>query len=153
TASGSVFLGVSIQATAGSSLQPEVPRIAGLTPLLTRTGTNSSFALFSVTSEGLKQLQVLGRNGTTSGGYTLRVFVAGDVNNDGVVAGYDSQLLEGALGTTAGTPGYVLTADANLDNVIDGADLRLLAVDLGFQANRPPVTTVGQATTHQDLAV
>jgi YD repeat-containing protein len=153
TTSGTVYLGVQVQATSGSSFQPAVPVIPGLTPVASGTGANGAFALFTVTREGLELLKVSGANGTTGGAYSLRLFVAGDVNADGVVDGVDGQLLAAALGTSVGQAGYVIGADANLDGTINATDLQLLAADLGYQANHAPIVTAGQLLTHQDLAV
>src|SRR5262249_4613203 len=145
--------GVQVQAAPGSGLQPAVPVIPGLTPLASGAGPAGAFALFSVSREGLELLEVSGANATTAGGYSLRLFVAGDVNADGMVDGVDGQLLAAALGTFAGQPGYVVGADANLDGQVNAADLQLLSRDLGFAANRAPAVTPGQALTHQDLTV
>jgi YD repeat-containing protein len=153
TASEALYLGISVQAAAGSALQPAIPSIAGLTPLVSRVSTQGAFALYAISRDGLELLELSGANGATSGGYTLHLFVAGDVNGDGKVDGYDGQLLAAALGTSVGQSGYLAGADANQDGVIDATDAQLLSSDLGFQANQPPVVTAGQALTHQDLAV
>src|SRR5262249_19897044 len=76
TSSGKVFLGISVQAASGSSLQPAVPALAGLTPLVTHTGAQSAFALYGITHEGLELLELSGAKTTTSGSYTLQIFVA-----------------------------------------------------------------------------
>jgi len=153
TPSGQIYLGISIQAASGSLLQPAVPSIAGLTPLVSRTSAHGAFALYLISTEGLERLDLSGANGATNGGYTLHMFVAGDVNGDGKVDGVDGQLLAGALGTAAGQTGYLVGADANLDGQINATDAQLLSSDLGFQANQAPVSTAGQALTHQGLAV
>src|SRR5208283_326057 len=75
TRSGTVLVGVAIQAAAGSSVQPAVPAISGLTPLVQRTGPGSAFGLFAVSREGLELLQLTGAG--TSGAYTLQLFIAG----------------------------------------------------------------------------
>jgi YD repeat-containing protein len=152
TASGEIYLGISVQAAPGSLLQPAVPSIAGLTPLLSHTTANGAFALFAITQAGLERLDISGANGSTSGAYTVHMDVAGDVNGDATVDGVDAQLLAGAMGTSVGQPGYLAGADANQDGVINAADAQLLASDLGFQPSQPPVATAGQALTHQDLA-
>jgi len=153
TASGTVYLGISVQAAAGSVLQPAVPALAGLTTLATHTSTTSAFALYDITQAGLERLDLSGANSSTSGGYTLHIFVAGDVNGDETVDGVDAQLLAGAMGTSVGQPGYLPAADANQDGVINATDAQLLGADLGFQANLPPTVTAGQGLTHQDLVV
>src|SRR5207244_2953902 len=62
TASGFVYLGVQVQADAGQAFQPDVPSIAGLTPLIQQTSSGSSFALFAVKRDGLRLLEVTGAN-------------------------------------------------------------------------------------------
>src|SRR5262249_30647345 len=114
-------------------------------------GNGTAFALYAVDREGLEELEVGGADSVTSGDYTLTLFVAGDVNQDGKVDGQDGVLLSQALGTHAGQAGYTPAADANRDGQVDAADVHLLAADLGFAANQPPVVTAGQALTHQDL--
>ena len=153
TASGSVYLGISVQAAAGSALHRACPRSTGLTPLVTHTTRHGAFALFEIGQAGLELLDVSGASGATAGGYTLHLFVAGDVNGDETVDGSDAQLLAGAMGTSAGRPGYLPAADVNQDGVINAADAQLLGADLGYLANLPPTAAAGQALTHQDLTV
>ena len=153
TNSGRVFLGVEVQAAGGSTLQPAVPQIAGLTPVATTTSAGSAFALFQVTQEGLELLSISGANAATSGGYSVQLFVAGDVNRDGTVDATDGQLLAGALGSSVGQPNFLAGADFTQSGTINATDAHLLASDLGFAFSQPPVVTDGQATTHQDLAV
>ncbi len=152
-ASGTVYLGVVVQAASGSNFQPAIPQIPGLTPRLSSSGTGTAFAIFGISQTGLEQLTVNGANATTSGAYSLHLYVAGDVNGDGVVDGNDAQLLTQALGTSAGQPGYVAAANFDQSGVIDATDEALLAADLGFAASKPPTVNPVQATTHQDLAV
>ena len=104
TASGTVYLGVQVQATSGSTFQPSVPVIPGLTPLASGTGPNGAFALFAVTREGLELLQVAGANATTGGAYSLHLYIAGDVNADGVVDGVDGQPLGGGWANPSASP-------------------------------------------------
>ncbi|MGE3817844.1 MAG: putative Ig domain-containing protein, partial [Isosphaeraceae bacterium] len=153
TATGTVLLGVSVEAAPGGALQPAVPAVPGLTPLVTRAGAGSAFALYVIDREGLQLLEVAASGGATSGAYRLGLFVAGDVDRDGSVDGIDGQLLAGALGASTGEPGYLVGADANRDGTINGADVQLLGSNLGFQANRPPVVTPASALTHADLPV
>lgn len=153
TTSGEVFVGISVQAASGSSFQPAIPAIAGLVPVASHTTAHGSFALYAITKGGLELLSLSGANGSTSGAYTLHLFVAGDVNGDGKVDGNDVQLLGAAPGTSVGQSGYLLAADANQDGTVNAADDELLAADLGFQAALPPVASAGQAVTHIDLPV
>jgi YD repeat-containing protein len=153
TRTGTVLLGVRVQAGAGSSVQPAVPTISGLIPLVQRTGPGSAFALFAVSREGLELLRITGASGDTTGAYTLQLFVAGDANQDGNVNGLDGALVASLIGTSAGQPGYVADVDANRDGVIDAADVQLVAANLGFLETRPPLLQPGTVLTHAGLAV
>ena len=153
TNSGTIFLGVQVDAASGSTLQPALPQIAGLTPVATSTSPDSAFALFHVTQAGLDLLSISGTNAATNGGYTLQLFVAGDVNRDGMVNGTDSQLLAAAIGSSVGQPNYLANADFTESGTINANDTQLLSSDLGFTAAQPPIVTNGQAMTHQNLAV
>jgi RHS repeat-associated protein len=150
---GAVLLGVEVKAAAGSSLNPTLPAIQGLTPLAEQTASGYAFALFAVSRAGLQLLEVRGADGATTGAYTLHQFVGGDANGDGQVDGADAAVLSAALGTHVGQPGYVPAADADRDGVVDAADAQLLAADYGFSPRRPPVAVAGSAATHADLAV
>ena len=100
TRNNTILLGVEVTAGAGSTLQPGVPTIAGLTPLLQRSEGGTSFALFSVDRDGLQLLDVTGRDAGTAGAYSLHVFVAGDANQDANVDGLDSAIVTQALGSS-----------------------------------------------------
>ena len=69
------------------------------------------------------------------------------------VDGSDAQLLAGAMGTSAGQPGYLPAADANQDGVINAADAQLLGATSASWPTCPRRSTAGQALTHQDLPV
>src|SRR5207253_8097679 len=90
---------------------------------------------------------------STSGAYSLQLFVAGDVNADGLVDGRDSQLLMDALGSRAGDDRYLRTADLDRDGTVDATDVQILARNFGFVANQPPVVTPRAVQTHEDLEV
>jgi YD repeat-containing protein len=151
TRTGYVLVGVQVTAEGGSSLQPGVPAIAGLTPLVQRTGNGSSFALFAVSREGLERLQVAGADAATAGNYALQLFVVGDINQDGGVDGFDSALLAQAMGSSAGQAGYVAAADSNRDGTINSDDAQLLGSNYGFLAAPPPVVQSTEVMTHVDL--
>jgi len=153
TSTGSVLVGVDIEAAAGSAVQPAVPAIAGLTPLVQHTGPGSAFDLFAISRAGLELLQFAGADAGTTGAYTLQVFIAGDANQDGDVNGEDGTLVASLVGTSVGQPGYSLAADANRDGVIDAADVQLVAANYGFRATQPPVVQAGAVMTHAGLPV
>jgi hypothetical protein len=145
-------MGLEVQASQGSSLQPEIPVIAGLTLVATRLTGDTAFALYAVEREGLNLIEVSGVNGS-AGAYALRLMVAGDVNSDGLVNGVDSQLIQSALGQAIGDGDYSLELDTNRDGVIGAVDLQIFASNAGFTANRPPVITPKSVLTHEDLAI
>ncbi len=153
TSSGTVLVDVYIDAAAGSSVQPAVPVIAGLTPIVERTGTGTAFGLFAIDRAGLELLEVAGASTATTGKYTLQILIAGDANQDGDVNGADGTLVAGLIGTTVGQPGYTIAADANDDGVIDAADVQLVAANYGFEATQPPVAEAGTTLTHAGLPV
>ncbi len=153
TNSGTIFLGVQVEADAGSTLQPALPKIAGLTPVATGTSAGSAFALFHVTETGLELLSISGADSATNSGFTLQLFVAGDVNRDGKVDATDAQLLSAAMGSSVGQPNYNPDADFTDAGSVTATDAQLLASDLGFTAAQPPAVTDGQTMTHQNLPV
>jgi YVTN family beta-propeller protein/YD repeat-containing protein len=153
TNSGTVLIGVRVQAGAGSTLQPGVPSIDGLTPLVQHTGGGSAFALFRIARDGEELLRVTGATAATAGAYQLHLFLAGDANEDGFVDGIDGGLLTAGLGATSQQAGYSPGADGNGDGVLDATDIQLLASNLGFRRNGPPAAQNGSAMTHADLAV
>ncbi len=153
TSTGTVLIGVAVDAAAGSSAQPAVPAVAGLTPLVEHSGSGSAFGLFAISRAGLELLQIAGADAATTGAYTLQVFIAGDANQDGNVNGADGTLVASLVGTTAGQPGYLLAADANRDGVIDAADVQLVAANYGFRATQPPVVQAATVITHVNLPV
>ncbi len=151
TRQGTVLLGVELRADVGSALQPALPTIAGLTPLLQRIGNGSAFALFSVSDAGLALLRIAGIDAGSAGAYTLQLFVAGDANEDGKVDGLDAALVAQALGSSSGQVTYVAAVDANRDGTIDPNDAQLLGSNFGFVAIGPPVAHSSEALTHIDL--
>ena len=153
TTSGTVLVGIEVDSAAGSSMQPAVPAIAGLTPLVQHLSADSAFGLFAVSRASLELLQVSGANAVTTGAYTLQVFIAGDANQDGAVNGLDAALVASLIGTTVGEPGYIAAADANRDGVIDVADVQIVAANLGFQETLPPVVQPATTMTHVGLPV
>ncbi len=140
---------------AASGLMPAAPVIVGLEPLWTHVSGDRAMGLFAVGREAMYQLLVPGADGSTSGGYQLRVGVASDVNADGLVDGVDSALMAGAQGTAAGEPRYLAEADLDFSGVIDAQDTLILAANYGFVANRRPTIspTSPELLTHEDLAL
>ncbi|HSC14228.1 MAG TPA: dockerin type I domain-containing protein, partial [Gammaproteobacteria bacterium] len=149
-----MYLGVVLEAAAGSSLLPGVPEIVGATAVAGGVQGSRAFALYRITEPGLKLLELGGANASTNGEYRLSFFVAGDVNRDGFVDGTDSQALAAAFGTSTGQPGFNANADFNLDGTVNGTDRELLVQAFGFRANQAPTVVVGgPARTHVDLEV
>ena len=127
---------------------PELPEVGGLTPILTSTDTNSNYSLFAIKHSGLNLLNL---NSASRVAYTLKLNVAGDINNDGRVDTTDRQLLENALGRTATDPDYTIDLDLNRDGIINSVDQTLLNSNFGFIANLPPVASAFSTSTHAEL--
>ena len=148
TDSDTVLVGISVESKDGSQGLPQLPEVGGLTPILTSSDTNSTYSLFSINRSGLNLLNL---NGASSGAYSLKLNVAGDINGDGRVDATDRQLLDNALGRKVTDPGYTIDLDLNRDGIINGADQTLLNSNFGFIANKPPVTSPFSTTTHTEL--
>ena len=146
TATGIVLLGVEVK---GNNIEPNLPVIQRLTPLSSQLNSNSAFSLFAVDQEGLNLLEVQGKTGN----YSLQMFVAGDVNQDGLVDGVDGQLLTAGLGRKVGEVGYSLNLDVNRDGTINATDVQILGSNFGFKANQAPVVKTTSLLTHEDLQV
>ena len=95
-----MLVGIVVQANSGSTLQPAIPVIPGLTPLTTTQQADRSFALYELDRFGLQLLELAGVNPSTTGDYTIELFIAGDVNVDGLIDGLDQQLFKAALGSS-----------------------------------------------------
>jgi hypothetical protein len=151
TAASEVLVRVAVRATSGN-LQPAVPQIPGLTPRSSFSGLGRADALFAISREGLYPL-VVSSDAGTAGDYQLQVFIAGDVNADGLVDGVDSGLLAAAQGTREGQPGYVFAADLDGNGLIDATDTQILARNYGFRANAAPIVngSLPSMLTHQGL--
>ena len=57
--------------------------------------------------------------------------IAGDVYQDGIIDGSDSETLFSTIGFSYGEVGYVSDSDLNLDGIIDGTDSEMLYANLG----------------------
>lgn len=143
-----MLLGVEVQANGSSALQPNVPTIPGLTPLVTQSDGDTAYALFAIARSGLNLIEL---GGTGGGEYSLQLTVAGDGNRDGLVDGADSQLLIDALGSSVGDAAYTRNLDLNRDGSVNAVDVGILNSNLGFTANRPLVVTSTTVLTHTDL--
>ncbi|MGF1676258.1 MAG: putative Ig domain-containing protein, partial [Rivularia sp. (in: cyanobacteria)] len=128
TVTGIVLVGVETQG---------ITTINGNSPLVTSSG----YGLYAIDKAGLNLLEVAG------GGYDLKLNIAGDVNNDGVVDGVDSA----ELGSAIALNNYDVRYDFNRDNVVNAADMQILGSNYGFTANRAPVITASEILTHTDL--
>ncbi|MBF2017367.1 MAG: putative Ig domain-containing protein [Rivularia sp. T60_A2020_040] len=130
TSTGIVLVGVETQG---------ITTINGNSPLVTSSG----YGLYAIDKAGLNLLEVAG-----DGGYDLKLNIAGDVNNDGVVDGVDSELLNQVIVSNAD---YNIIYDFNRDNVVNAADMQILGSNYGFTANRAPIVTASEVLTHTDL--
>ena len=151
TDSDTVVVGISVESKDGSQGLPQLPEVDGLTPILTSSDTNSTYSLFSINRSGWNPLNLKGASSSTSGAYTLKLNVAGDINSDGRVDATDRQLLDNALGRKVTDPGYTIDLDLNRDGIINWADQTLFNTNFGFIANRPPVASPFSTSTHTEL--
>ncbi|MGM0485754.1 MAG: putative Ig domain-containing protein [Planctomycetota bacterium] len=154
TESGKVLVAVSGEPTAGSTLEPMAPMIAGLSPLSAHVVGDRATSVYEIDAAGLNLLTLQG-SGSTAGEFILNVAIVGDVDLDGLVDGVDSQLLATAEGTSVGDADYDASLDLDGDGTIGDGDRLLLLSNHGFVANRPPVleTQIPTQSTHEDLAV
>jgi YD repeat-containing protein len=129
---GAFLLGVRV--TAGPGLVPALPQIDGTTAIVQRSTTNETYAVFRIDTAGLETLRVTGAG---SGAYTLRLFAAGDTNDDGQVDARDFALLEAAAGSVAGDGRYDARADIDADGRVNATDTQLVYANLGFTPNLP----------------
>src|SRR6266571_1101043 len=148
---GAVYVGVIVEAEAGSTVQPAIPALDGYAPVASSVQGSSAFALYRVDRAALQLLEIAGASGATSGAYRLSLFVAGDANRDGLVDGLDTQALTAAFGSVAGAANYNTGADFNRDGQVNATDRQLLAASFGYRANQAPTVQAQSAKTHLDL--
>jgi len=153
TNAGAVLMGVTVEASADSTLTPGAPTIAGVSPLASQTQGQRSFALFAIETSALQLLSVSGADAFTAGAYQVTFSIGGDINADGLVDGIDSQAFEAARGSAAGETTYAESADADRNGVVEGSDAHVLASNFGFVANRPPAGQTATFATHEGLEV
>ncbi|MBF2017605.1 MAG: beta-propeller fold lactonase family protein [Rivularia sp. T60_A2020_040] len=136
TATGIVLVSAEVMGDA-------LPSIAGLNPV----ATNGNYALFAIDTPGLNLISLTPPLSPSPTPYSLKLNIAGDVNNDGVVDGVDS----GLVGSAIANNNYNIIYDFNRDNVVNAADMQILGSNYGFTANRAPVITASEILTHTDL--
>ncbi|MCC7205279.1 MAG: tandem-95 repeat protein, partial [Phycisphaeraceae bacterium] len=139
SADGRVTLGVELRGLAGLGLA--VPVIDGLAAGLTDADASHSLALFTFDQPGLYVLETRASNDQSAGDFTLDLYLAADANADGTVDGLDAAILDAALGTSSGQPGYQPTADADRNGLIDAADWLVLQANTGVEINTAPIVT------------
>jgi hypothetical protein len=163
TASGSIYLGVVVEAASGSTLLAGHPRLSTgyfRSPAVPSGG--KSFALFALTqaegaTNGRRAAPAAHRRcrrddlrGLRCACSSWRVTPTADGTVDGSAT---REVVAQARGKQAGEAGYVAAADANRDGVIDATDNQLLFQNIGYAPNRPPVITPHLVKTHEDLEV
>jgi len=103
------------------------------TGTLTLSGTPLKSDLGPALMHFAHQLTITGSNGVGSPStlnFTLNIAVPGDVNGDGVANCTDLSLVQAALGSSRGMPGYNAAADINNDGVINVIDLSAVSRNL-----------------------
>ena len=151
TFSSELLIRVSARRISGT-LQLQPPQISGLTPRTVVHLPDRVDALYAVDRAGLFPI-LLTAQGATAGEYELQVWVAGDLQSDGIVDGRDSQLLADAQGTQFGEAAYRFAADLDGNGRIDRNDALILVHNYGFFANQAPEPISSQLTrmTYTDL--
>jgi RHS repeat-associated protein len=132
---------VTIAPQAGTATVPKV-LLRKLDLTKGTSGDTTSLTLISAVP-GQFNLTISGE-GTTSGGYVLDVFLAGDVNGDFLVNQTDLDQISALNRTRRGTPGYLAAADVNQTGKIDKSDVKLAKKNLGASTSiRPAALTIG----------
>ena len=149
---GSVYLGVVVTAQS-STATPALPVIEGATLVASQTQGAQTFAIYKISSAGLKLLTIKSANGQALGAYSLETFVAGDTNRNGVVDGTDATAIFAGIGRRTGDAGYNLALDTDRNGLIDTTDAALLFQNLGYRWNVAPVALTTTLKTHTDLAL
>jgi hypothetical protein len=143
------ILGLFVQPTSGSELQPEIVTVRGENgkPLLVqygrpfRTGvSDAAVAFFKDTSAGTVTIDVTGENRST-GSYQVQTTLVGDVNGDGKVNLADLQAFAPTYGSQQGDPNYKSAADFNLNGVINLDDARSLLQNIAPLTPNLPLAT------------
>ena len=152
TSTGEVLIRVVARTSGG--IEPNLPSIRGLVPRTTAITSDRAEGIFAMAKEGLYLVEVSGAAGVP-GDVELEISVAGDINEDGLIDGFDSDLQAGLTGRIAGQPGFLPSADLDGSGTIDQFDRQLLFRNAGFVANVAPVANpeFGRQLTHTDLGV
>src|SRR5664280_3295812 len=137
----------------GTGWQPAAASVGGLQVGFSQTTGDTSYALFTFDAPGPYVIEFAPASGATAAAFSYKITLAGDINGDGIVDGTDQALLNAALGTHAGDPGFLAVADWNHDGVIDAKDGVYIDASFGFTANRAPVATAGTVTTPEGQPV
>ncbi|MEV6525233.1 hypothetical protein AB0M43_25095 [Longispora sp. NPDC051575] len=128
-AHGDVLVGFSVEAPAGSGLNPGIIRVRKTTETtdilgahtINSPGEASDYGLATLCTGINYEIQIKGNFGTT-GGYELVKTLVGDANGDFVVDAADLSAIAGLHGKHTGDPGYSPWADTDRNGVIDSAD-------------------------------
>ena len=136
-----------------STFLADTPTIAGLEPIARSVDGDQTVALFAIERPDQYLLEIRGADADESGRYRLRLDVVGDLNHDGVVDGFDSQLLSQSLGSFVQDREYSAAADLDSDGAITAADSQLLAANFGFSTTRSAIQFVDRFATDSSLPV
>lgn len=93
---------------------------------------------------------LVGGDGTTSGGFTLLFFLAGDVDGNHQVTNDDLAAIRQSMGGRAGEDGFVAAADVNRDGTISRYDLALARSNLGAATSLTPLSITGAISPASD---
>ncbi|MHC1770059.1 MAG: putative Ig domain-containing protein [Verrucomicrobiia bacterium] len=148
---GAVTFGIDVRGTGG--FNPGAVVVPGAVATQSRIEAGRSLTFVTLQGGGPYVAELRGTDGTTSGGFTMEIYLAGDGDGNLAVDGNDSALLAGTMGSTSGQPAYLLGADANRDGTVTAADQEFVVSNFGFVANQPPTGGAVSIRTHLDLPV
>ena len=117
-----------------STFVADTPKIAGLSPIARSVDEDRTVALFAIDRADQYVLEVRGASAEDDGKYQLFLDVVGDINRDGTVDGFDSELIFESMGTFVDDLEYDPRADFDSDGAITVADSQLLAANFGFNS-------------------
>ena len=146
-------MGVQVRPPPAARLQPAVPAIAGLTPLIQRSGHGTPFALFAVSRDGLDLLRGRRRR-RGDGGRLLAASCSWPATPTRTATSTAStaRWSPRPMGSRRASR-TTLGADANRDGIIDAADVQLLGANLGFLRSTAAAGAGTAVLTHAGLPV
>ncbi|MCY2990701.1 MAG: Ig-like domain-containing protein, partial [Planctomycetota bacterium] len=135
-AGGELWVRIHVLGTT-DGFRPAMPAVEGAVRVhpagaLADPNAREVFAIFKISSPGSYLVRIAAAQ---PGDYELEVGVAGDINADGRVDGFDSQLFAAAFGTNAVDANYLAAADLDGDGRVAVSDQAILLINYGFRSS------------------